>query len=136
MDSLLPGNVRVVDYKTGKVGDDDIEVFDDNAPKVVGKIFRPDVSDRPKIALQLFLYDMFVWDGLPEGTLLSNSVYAPAKLFVSQVVDVPASPVFISLMKENLSALLAEIADPEVPFARTADTRTCSMCDFKMICGR
>ena len=26
--------------------------------------------------------------------------------------------------------------DTGVPFERTPDTRTCSMCDFKMICGR
>ena len=136
MDSFLPGTVRVVDYKTGKVEDDDIEVFDSNASKIVGKIFGPDSVKRPKIALQLFLYDLFVEQETQEGTLLSNSVYAPARLFVSQVLDVPASQVFISLMKESLSELLAEIADPAVPFARTADTRTCSMCDFKMICGR
>ena len=136
LDSFFPGTVRVVDYKTGKVEDDDINIFDDNASKVVGKLFRPNVSDRPKIALQLFLYDMFVGSGIPGDIILSNSVYAPAKLFVSQVTDVPASRVFISLMKENLSELLAEIADPEVPFARTSDTKTCSMCDFKMICGR
>ena len=136
LDSLLPGTARVVDYKTGKVEDEDIDVFDDTASKIVAKLFGPNSSKRPKIALQLFLYDMFVEQEVPAGTLLSNSVYAPAKLFVSQVLDVPASQVFISLMKEALSDLLAEIADLDVPFARTADTKTCSMCDFKMICGR
>ena len=136
MDSVLPGQVRVVDYKTGKVEDKDINVFDHNASGVVEKIFGKDSSERPKIALQLFLYDMFAGQSGGEDAVLSNSVYAPARLFVSQVQDVPVSPVFVSLMKERLSGLLAEISDPAVPFSRTDDTGTCSMCDFKTICGR
>ena len=136
LDSLIPGTVRIVDYKTGKVEDDDINVFDHNASKVVDKLFGNDNSKRPKIALQLFLYDMFAGQETGPGTVLSNSVYAPARLFVTQVQDVPASDGFISLMKERLSDLLCEIADPEVPFSMTDDTKTCSMCDFKTICGR
>ena len=31
---------------------------------------------------------------------------------------------------------LAEIADLQVPFRRTEDTKTCEWCDFKNICGR
>jgi hypothetical protein len=136
LDSLFPGTARVVDYKTGKVEDDDINVFDHNASKIVDKLFGRDNAKRPKIALQLFLYDMFAEQETGPTTILSNSVYAPARLFVSQVQDVPASGGFISLMKERLSDLLGEMADPEVPFSRTEDTKTCSMCDFKTICGR
>ena len=136
MDSFLPGEVRVVDYKTGKVEDDDIDIFDSNAEAVVSKLFGADNTKRPKIALQLFLYDMFVERDLAEGSLLSNSVYAPARLFVQGVHGVPASPLFVSLMKEKLSELLKEISDTSVPFARTSDATTCEYCDFKMICGR
>ena len=136
MDSFLPGTVRVVDYKTGKVEDLETDIFDSTAERVVAKLFGPDNSQRPKIALQLFLYDMFVEKEVPDGASLANSVYSPARLFVSEVQNVPVSPLFISLMKESLSDLLAEIADTGVPFAHTNDTRTCSMCDFKMICGR
>ena len=136
VDSFLPGEVRVVDYKTGKVEDKDINIFDTNAADVVAKLFGSDNSGRPKIALQLFLYDMFVSSGLPQGASVSNSVYAPARMFVTPVQNVPASPVFVSLMKERLSDLLREISDVSVPFSRTSDTDTCSMCDFKMICGR
>ena len=136
LDSLFPGTARVVDYKTGKVEDDDVNVFDHNASKIVDKLFGRDSSKRPKIALQLFLYDMFAEQETSRDTVLSNSVYAPAKLFVSRVQDVPASGGFISLMKERLSSLLCEMADPEVPFSRTEDSKTCSMCDFKTICGR
>ena len=136
LDRVLPGEVRVVDYKTGKVEDDDIDVFDSTAGKVVAKLFGTDNSKRPKIALQIFLYDMFVEADVPEGSILTNSVYAPSRLFVSEVRDVPASGLFTAMMKERLSELLQEIADTSVPFTHTSDTATCSMCDFKNICGR
>ena len=35
-----------------------------------------------------------------------------------------------------LDGLLAELADPAVPFRRTEDAKTCQWCDFKNICGR
>lgn len=136
MDRFSPEEIRIVDYKTGKVGDDDINVFDDNAQEVVDAIFGPDNSKRPKIALQMFLYDLFVEKDAGEGTVVSNAVYAPARLFVSSVQSIPASPVFTSLMKERLSEMLREISDTSVPFSRTEDANTCSHCDFKNICGR
>ena len=37
---------------------------------------------------------------------------------------------------EHLAALLKEMYDTSVPFHKTADEKTCSYCDFKMICGR
>ncbi len=135
MDRFAPGEIRIVDYKTGKVSDEDINVFDDNAQEVVDAIFGPDNAKRPKIALQMFLYDLFV-EKDAGGTAISNAVYAPAKLFVSPVQSIPASPVFTSLMKERLSDMLREISDTSVPFSRTADAKTCSHCDFKTICGR
>ncbi|MBR4817960.1 MAG: PD-(D/E)XK nuclease family protein, partial [Bacteroidales bacterium] len=136
MDSFRPGEVRIVDYKTGKVEDNDINVFDNNATDVVAAVFGPDNSKRPKIALQMFLYDLFAEKDIKEGTAISNSVYSPAKLFVSPVQSIPASPVFTSLMKERLSEMLREISDTSVPFSRTDDAKTCSHCDFKTICGR
>ena len=142
MDSFRPGEVRIVDYKTGKVEDDDIGIFDDNAQSVVDKLFGIDNSKRPKIALQLFLYDMFVQDDCrperSEGseTVIVNSIYAPARLFVTPVQSIPESPAFVSLMKERLSGMLREISDTSVPFNLTDDAKTCSFCDFKMICGR
>ena len=136
MDSFRPDEVRVVDYKTGKVEDADINISDENAGIVVDKLFGESNSGRPKIALQLFLYDMFVESDIRTGISLVNSIYSPSRLFVSKVESVPSSPKFISLMKERLSGLLAEISDLDVPFRRTEDVSTCEYCDFKNICGR
>lgn len=136
LDSFRRDELRVVDYKTGKVEDNDIMIFDDNAEAVVEALFGDNNSKRPKIALQLFLYDMFVEKYLEEGAAIVNSIYSPASLFVSAVRSVPSSSKFIQLMKERLSGLLREISDPEIPFTRTEDRKTCGYCDFKNICGR
>ena len=136
MDSFRSGEIRIIDYKTGKVEDKDVEIFDSNAEDAVSSIFGPDNSKRRKIPFQMFLYDLFAEKEAEEGVIIANSVYAPARLFVSKVQGIPVSPVFTSLMKERLSGLLREIADPDVPFSRTGDNNTCSYCDFKMICGR
>jgi hypothetical protein len=137
LDSITPGEVRVVDYKTGRVTDDDFLIGGDNAATVVDRLFGPDNRKRPEIALQLYLYDRFVaGDAALQGQTIVNSIYQPSRLFVRGVENVALDEGFLSLMAERLDALLAEIADPEVPFRRTEDAKTCEWCDFKNICGR
>ena len=48
MDSFLPGEVRIVDYKTGKVEDKDVDINDSNASDIVGALFGQDNQNRPK----------------------------------------------------------------------------------------
>ncbi|MBP5626086.1 MAG: PD-(D/E)XK nuclease family protein [Bacteroidales bacterium] len=137
LDSVVPGEVRVVDYKTGKVTDDDFLITEENADAVVEKLFGPDNAKRPKIALQLYLYDRFVaGDKSLKGRRIVNSIYQTSRLFVKPVENVSLNDRFLSLMAEQLDRLLAEIADLSVPFRRTEDGRTCQWCDFKNICGR
>lgn len=110
LDSFVPGEMRIVDYKTGSVDDQ-------------------------KVGLQLYLYDMFVRkEALRSGCRLVNSIYQVSRLFVEPVSNTevdPESP-FGSLIEDTL----AEIANPDVPFRHTEDTKVCSKCDFKQICGR
>ena len=137
LDRVVPGQVRVVDYKTGRVTDEDFLITEANAEAVVEKLFGPDNGKRPKIALQLYLYDRFIsgYDKV-RGCDIVNSIYGTSRLFVHPVENVALNGRFLSLMAERLDALLAEIADPSVPFRRTDDARTCQCCDFKNICGR
>ena len=137
LDSITPGEVRVVDYKTGRVTDEDFLITGENAASVVDKLFGPDNRKRPEIALQLYLYDRFVaGDAALRGQAVVNSIYQPSRLFVRGVENVALDEGFLSLMEERLDGLLAEIADLQVPFRRTEDTKTCEWCDFKNICGR
>ena len=137
LDSLMPGEVRVVDYKTGKVTDEDFLISDANADAVVEALFGTDNAKRPKIALQLYLYDRLVaGDKALRGRKIVNSIYQTSRLFVRSVEQVEPGGRFETLMAQRLSGLLAELADPRVPLRRTEDARTCEWCDFKNICGR
>ena len=137
IDSFADDQARIVDYKTGKVLKDDEDITDDNAVTIAQKIFTPDVKDRPKIALQFFIYDMLM-KGRPEsaGKNICNCVYSTAALFKSPPVTVPLNDLFYKEMTEGLEKLLDEMHDTSVPFRRTEDVSVCGYCDFKNICGR
>ncbi len=137
LDSFVPGEIRVVDYKTGRVTDRDFLIDDGNVDDVVGKLFGTDNSKRPKIALQLYLYDVFAKERRGYGgERIVNSIYQTSRLFVREVEQVELCDSFSELMKRRIDELLVRIQDPEIPFERTTDTATCEICDFKQICGR
>jgi hypothetical protein len=138
MDRLPGGPVRIVDYKTGAVSEEDTGISDANAGDVLKNLFGKGSQDRPTIALQMYFYDMLVRenDEIPLAGL-SNSVYALSRLFVGDVADEPVSEAFLEGVRKGLSALLAEIADLSVPFERKGNVRTdCKYCDFKKLCKR
>ena len=137
MDSVLPGEVRIVDYKTGKVDDKDVDINPGNAGSVAADLFGEDNKKRRKIAFQLFLYD-FLSSRDPEvkGKFLVHSIYQPARLFKDEVRNVPVCREFNEDVMERLRRLLVELADETVPWRRTSDTGTCDWCDFKKLCGR
>ena len=137
LDSFAPDQARVVDYKTGKVLDDDENIHDGNAQAIADKIFIPDVKDRPKIALQFYIYDLLV-DSRPEveGRDIFNCVYSTSALFTKAPMTVPRNETFFNAVSEHLGKLLEEMYDTSVPFRRTDDENVCKYCDFKTICGR
>ena len=137
LDSFHPGQVRVVDYKTGKVLDDDEKITDTNAVTIAENIFAPNVKDRPKIALQFFIYDLLLENHpLAKGKKMYNCVYSPSKLFKEAPLTMPRHEVFFKAVSEHLEKTLEQMYSLEVPFRRTSDTKVCEYCDFKMICGR
>jgi len=137
IDSLNPEEIRVVDYKTGQVNDNDFKINDENAEKVVEALFGIDVSKRPKIALQLYLYDRLIKESKDyAGQSIYNSIYQTNRIFSQKVENVGLSEKFCELMKERLSSLLKEMSDKDTGFRRTEDRSICGYCDFKNICGR
>jgi len=139
IDSFLPDEVRIVDYKTGKVSDEDFLINEDNAESIVEALFGDDNAKRPQIALQLYLYDRFVAVSHKKkykGKRIVNSIYQPSRLYLKEVENVGLNDKFCSLMDERLESLLGEISDVSIPWRRTADEKTCEYCDFKMICGK
>lgn len=137
LDSFHPGQARVVDYKTGKVLEDDENITDDNAEAIADAIFAKDVKDRPKIALQFFMYDLLV-QGHPlvRGKDIYNCVYSTAHLFKDPPKNVPLNRTFFDAVSRHLETTLNEMYSLDEPFRRTDDEKVCEYCDFKMICGR
>ncbi len=137
LDSFAPDQARVVDYKTGKVLEDDEDIHDGNAASIAETIFAPDVKDRPKIALQFFIYDMLVQGrDEVEGRTIYNSVYSTSHLFNDLPKTIPMNEVFCDEMSERLKRLLEEMCDRSVPFRRTQDADVCKYCDFNRICSK
>ena len=137
LDSFHPGQIRVVDYKTGRVLEDDQNINDGNAEMIADKIFSKDEKERPKIALQFYMYDLLLQDR-PEcvGKQMFNCVYSTSSLFNEAPRTYPKNECFFKAVTQRLEALLDEMYDVSVPFRRTSNEDVCEYCDFKMICGR
>ena len=138
MDSFAPDEVRVVDYKTGKVHQEDMQITEADGTKAVDKLFGDGpFADKPKIALQLFIYDLLLEkNGLSHGRRVIDSVYSTAQLFIGPPAQAEVGKSFYNAMSEHLAVLLDEISDISKPFSRTEDLSVCQYCDFKAICGR
>ena len=137
LDAFGPDEVRVVDYKTGVVTDDEIYINDLNAISIADRIFDPDEKERPKIALQFYIYDMLL-NGRKElkDRKIYNCVYSTARLFRELPESLPVNETFYDAVTEHLKDLLDRMCDPEVNFRRTSVEKVCEYCRFKSICGR
>ena len=137
LDSFHPGEVRVVDYKTGKVLEDDQNIHDGNAEFIAERIFAKDEKERPKIALQFYMYDLLLQNRSEcAGKQMFNCVYSTSSLFNEDPKTYPKNECFFKAVSQRLEAMLQEMYDLNEPFRRTSNEATCEYCDFKMICGR
>ena len=135
LDSIGPGMVRVSDYKTGKVTDQEIQIDDDIAVTLADQLFAPDSAERPKIAFQLYVYDKMVQEKYPHARIF-NSLYPTVRLFKEPVPMRECSQEFMKQVDTRLEETFREMFDPQTGFRRTSDEKVCAYCDFKMLCGR
>ena len=111
-------------------------IFIPSASRTIG-IFAEDIKERPKTALQFFIYDLLVRDHpLAKGRQIYNCVYSTARLFKEPPMNVPRNEKFFEAVSHRLGETLQEMYSLDVPFRRTKDEKVCEYCDFKMICGR
>jgi hypothetical protein len=136
-DAFGSDEVRVVDYKTGKVIQDDYEINDETFQRVAENIFAPDVAERPGIAFQFYIYDLLLRkEGYDVGRQMKNSIYSMAMIFKEEPKTRELHEGFYAMMTRSLEELLTQMYDIQVPFRRTQEQSSCAYCDFKNICGK
>lgn len=137
IDSVRDGEIRVVDYKTGKVNKSDYDITDKNFKKIADDIFTEDKNDRPTIAFQFFIYDMLLrQNGHEANRQMKNSIYSTAAIFKDAPQTRNLNEGFYQEVYSQLEALLSQMSDPQVNFRRTELQKSCSYCDFRNICGK
>lgn len=123
------GMLRIVDYKTGKVDLDFASVSD---------IFDRQAASRPHIVLQLFIYQWLVRNSrqAPQTSAGGsvNVIYSVKEIFSGLPAEFAFSDGDYEGMQQETAALLREIFDPSVPFAKGAAAK-CEYCDFRPVCS-
>ncbi|MBD2754229.1 PD-(D/E)XK nuclease family protein [Spirosoma validum] len=143
--------IRIVDYKTGKVD------LSDKTPKdLPEKLLRDGREDKMR---QLWLYryltiknirdygglprdkakqDIFPAKGLPveAGFYSFRDISGGFKTNPVRFGDDDDPEQYIANSEELLRQLIRQILDPDVPFKKTEQIEICQYCDFKGICGR
>ncbi len=129
----IEDKIRILDYKTGKVEDKDVEIKSDNE----------DIMDLTEKSLQLCIYKYLYKKNFPEisieniepgifGLLKVNEPYFPLVINSDNFKD----DMFMDTFEEMFINLFKEILDPEIPFRQTDDEKKCSHCDYVHICKR
>ncbi|MBQ6082900.1 MAG: PD-(D/E)XK nuclease family protein [Bacteroidales bacterium] len=125
--------IRVIDYKTGKVNPYDVKIND----KVVG------ITGMAEKAIQLLVYkylylkehseisEKLIIPGIVGFQKLSHGLY---NLEISELHEMSKS--FEETCDTYFKEFLAEIFNKDIPFAQTEELKNCSFCDFKNICKR
>ena len=125
--------IRVIDYKTGKVNPSDVKIGD----KVTGITSMAEKSIQLMMYKYLYLYmhpelkQEQIKPGIVGFQKLSHGLY---NLEISENHELSTS--FEDTCTKYLDDFVAELFDKDIPFAQTDDEKTCSFCDFKSICKR
>ena len=143
------GLIRVIDYKTGHVGNADLRI----PVRHQSESDLDYLKQIPEKALQLLLYKYLY---LKENTNITPEQVTAAIHGLKYAHEIEfglmkASPTksdtdadpgfledstFIPDMEALLGAVVSEMLDPDIPFVQSEDEKKCRYCDFKLICKR
>jgi ATP-dependent helicase/nuclease subunit B len=129
----LENTIRIIDYKTGKVGREEL-TFDQ----------WEDIITNTKLgkSFQLLMYAMLyhrthgsnymIQPGIISFRHLTAGMLNLTAAGYSGTIEQEA----IKWFEEQLQILMANIYDTGLPFTRTDDEKVCANCDFKVVCNR
>ena len=125
--------IRVIDYKTGKVNPYDVKIND----KVVG------ITSMAEKSIQLMMYKYLY---LHNNSNVNPDLIKPAivgfqklshGLYNLEISDNhELSQSFEETCTRYINDFLAELFNKDIPFAQTDELKNCGFCHFKSICKR
>ena len=125
--------VRVIDYKTGKVDPNDLRIND----KVVG------ITSMAEKSIQLMMYKYLYLNNNPKADpeLIKPAIVGFQKLshglFNLEISDNhELSQSFEDTCTRYFNDFLSELFNKELPFTQTDELKNCNFCHFKSICKR
>ncbi len=125
--------IRVIDYKTGKVNPYDVKIG----------IKNDKITSMAEKSIQLLMYKYLYLHNHPEvkpeliqpGIVgfqkLSHGIY---NLEINELHDLSSS--FEATCDKYFNEFLEELFNKDIPFTQTEEVKNCSFCDFKSICKR
>ncbi len=150
MDRTTYNNIRVIDYKTGKVEAKDLKInLEDLEVDLLNN------KDKDKFR-QLWLYKYMVLKQMVSAkgltirgiklketeNTVSSGIYSFRNIeegFLKQNMDFEVGESiqsFINKSEEKLQEFVTELLNPEKPFEKRKDVENCTYCDYQRICGR
>ena len=127
------GDIRVIDYKTGKVDDKDVVIGIDDTS----------IASMKSKSIQLLMYKYLylqqnqsispdkIKPGIVAFLRLSHGIF---ELNIDDSHELSQS--FEDTCARYFDEFLTEMFNKDIPFAQCADTDPCKICDFKSICKR
>ena len=136
IDSCVPGIERIVDYKSGKVDNDNCREVSDLFDVSKG-------SNRPGVAFQLHFYALLM-NRIHPGRLVRYDpcIYSLRSIFTEEPKSYEIASDRIEAFETQLLSLIEEIFDPALPFEPRPDIgedpgkSVCRFCNFKRLCNR
>jgi len=136
------GLFRLVDYKTG------------SAEKSFNKLedaFNPDISNRKKIVLQMFLYG-YIFKQVEKKPILNvapavynlremhNENFDPyLSIKIDKTKEIVSGKLFDSLIpefEELMSLTISQLFNQNIPFSQTENSAVCEYCPYSLICEK
>ncbi len=154
IESDQENTLYIMDYKTGGIDLSGLSKL--NKPEFQDEMIKKNGDLKMGYIRQLWMYQYLIYkkmilenplilSGMSFDINASNvksgfySFRKPKSIITNplQFTDIEANPIaFIAKSERLLTDILNDLLNPEIPFSKTDDLKTCEYCDFKAICGR
>ena len=121
------GEIRIIDYKTGKVTPNDLKLKNGNE--------KEQIADKTKDKLFQLLFYAYLYQ-LEQKSDVAPRLGIYSLRMLSYGLIEPNIFGDYEFFREYLNELIAEIFDTSINFEQTKDNRICSYCDYSNICNK